>query len=371
MDIYYSKYLKYKKKYLDLKSNENYYGGKKPASKKLPARCLKDNQKVSNKPFHKITKEEIAAAYVACEITEASPTALKSKMKSIKVSDNDAIKYLLREYVGPSRQKYTPQKLEKAGYKASLEELKKLGFTISELRYYYQPISFKRAGYDPNEIVKAFYVKGSNNSALKSAGFGITKRTDWKDFKMMDKNYPKSFVVPFYVTEIGDEAFKGKSVPGGTTIESITIHDGVTSIGDEAFMNTDIKSIIIPGSIKKIGVRAFANTKNLEEVTISNGVKEIGDEAFTGAHIGNLVIPDSVISVGRAAFKRSGVSRLTLPRKQDIRYEDEAFYDNRMLSYNTVEMPVDPIRPYYSSDIFNGGTYVTGKDGKKKCCWDR
>tara|TARA_B100000524_G_scaffold348332_1_gene252511 strand:- start:150 stop:1250 length:1101 start_codon:yes stop_codon:yes gene_type:complete len=366
MDIYYLKYLKYKKKYLDLKSNENYYGGKKPASKKPPARCLKDNQKVSNKLFHKITKEEIAAAYVACEITEATPTALKSKMKSIKVSDNDAIKYLLREYVGPLRQKYTPQKLEKAGYKASLEDLKKLGFTISELRYYYQPISFKRAGYDPNEIVKAFYVKGSNNSALKSAGFGITKRTDLKDFKMMDKNYPKSFVVPFYVTEIGDEAFKGKS------IESITIHDGVTSIGDEAFMNTDIKSIIIPGSIKKIGVRAFANTKNLKEVTISNGVEEIGDEAFTGANISKLVIPDSVIRVGRAAFKRSGVSRLTLPRKEDIRYEDEAFYDNRWLSgySNSVEMPVRPITPYYASDIFNGGTYVSGEDGKKLCCWN-
>jgi hypothetical protein len=56
----------------------------------------------------------------------------------------------------------------------------------------------------------------------------------------------------------------------------------VTEIGLNAFDTTNIKSVIIPNSVTKIGSSAFSRCIYLTSVTIGNGVKEIGIQAFNG-----------------------------------------------------------------------------------------
>ena len=54
-----------------------------------------------------------------------------------------------------------------------------------------------------------------------------------------------------------------------TGLTSITIHDGVTSIGDDAFHNcTGLTSITIPDSVTSIGESAFRDCSSLENITI-------------------------------------------------------------------------------------------------------
>ena len=364
MDNHYSKYLKYKKKYLDLKSNENYYGGKKPASKKPPARCLKDNQNVSNVPFHKITKEEVAAAYIACE---KPPTALRKKMISVKVNDNDAIKYLLEEYVGPAGQKYTPKTLEYAGYKIyylkkilGIKGLKDIGYTASELKdtcsceakdmlkggysikelkdagyNIYQlrgrtPIAkveasdLLNAGYSINDIHKAFYkpngkIESANLQNLNRAGISpvINWKTSKEALKKMDKNYPESFVVPNFVVKIGEGAFMRKETQGQwqTNPEGVKVYKA-------------LKSVVIPGSVKEIGDKAFFECR-LTSITISEGVKKIGKEAFSNQYQGSesikhLVIPKSIEVIEEEAFRDTKIDKITFPNRS-LKVGDLAF----------------------------------------------
>ena len=61
----------------------------------------------------------------------------------------------------------------------------------------------------------------------------------------------------------------------------VTIPDGVTSIGDNAFYGcSGLTSITIPDSMTSIGEYAFGNCSNLTSITIPTNVTSIGDDAF-------------------------------------------------------------------------------------------
>ena len=64
-------------------------------------------------------------------------------------------------------------------------------------------------------------------------------------------------------------------------LTSITILNGVTSIGDRAFCGCDaLTSITLPNSITSIGNYAFYYCRALESITIPDSVTNIGDHAF-------------------------------------------------------------------------------------------
>ena len=77
----------------------------------------------------------------------------------------------------------------------------------------------------------------------------------------------------------------------------------VTSIGDFAFANSSITSVMIPDSVKSIGTEAFSGCTRLTSVTIPDKVQVIGAEAFWRcANLESIIIPDRVRSIGRDAF---------------------------------------------------------------------
>ena len=68
----------------------------------------------------------------------------------------------------------------------------------------------------------------------------------------------------YTITEIGD-AFKGNE-----QITGVTIPEGYTDIGSEAFLSCiNLKSVIIPGSVITIGSSAFSDCSALDTVTFS------------------------------------------------------------------------------------------------------
>ena len=85
-------------------------------------------------------------------------------------------------------------------------------------------------------------------------------------------------------------------------LSSVTLGNGVTSIGEEAFLSDSfLSNIVIPGSVTNIGVSAFGAC-SLTNATISYGVTTIGDYAFAQNLLTSVYLPGSIVSVGDQAF---------------------------------------------------------------------
>lgn len=130
----------------------------------------------------------------------------------------------------------------------------------------------------------------------------------------------------YNITSIGERAFW--SIKENSSLTSVTIPEGVISIGGNAFGNcTALTSITIPNSIKQIGVDVFESTPwyaNLPDgivyigkilysykgempentsIVVKDGIEIINPSAF--AECSNLIaitLPNSVTSIGNYAF---------------------------------------------------------------------
>ena len=89
---------------------------------------------------------------------------------------------------------------------------------------------------------------------------------------------PDSIVIDgtvYPVTEIGEYAFEESA------IESIIIPSGVTKISEGAFYNCDgLTEVTVPESVSDIGLYAFDDCNNLTSVTVLAPNAVIGDSAF-------------------------------------------------------------------------------------------
>ena len=122
------------------------------------------------------------------------------------------------------------------------------------------------------------------------------------------------------VTGLGEHSFAFERYDGYegnplcSNIHSVTIPQGVTSIGDHAFYYCSaLTKVTIPQGITSIGDFAFYGCSALTEVTIPQSVTSIGDHAFflcTGLH--SLTINDAATSIGKEAFMYCSLTSLSL-----------------------------------------------------------
>ena len=125
----------------------------------------------------------------------------------------------------------------------------------------------------------------------------------------------------------------------------------VVEIAAEAFKyssyykNHNLKSVYIPGSIKKIGKSAFALSDKLENITIENGAIEIARYAFWKCPVTSINLPKTLESIGDRAFCKTALSIVVIP-KSVTDYKTAAFQETE----NLEELYVDPENTIYHSD---------------------
>ena len=125
------------------------------------------------------------------------------------------------------------------------------------------------------------------------------------------RNNIKSVTISNGVTSIGKYAFYYNE-----NLKSITIPDGLTSIGSAAFSNCyKLANITLPDSVTYVYDYVFSDCNSLVSVTIGNGVKSIGYAAFEGCNsLLHIIIPDGVSYIGQYAFSFcESLNSVTIP----------------------------------------------------------
>jgi hypothetical protein len=120
--------------------------------------------------------------------------------------------------------------------------------------------------------------------------------------------YATEYVLPDYVTGIGEGAFKDCA-----RLSSISIPDGVTVIGAEAFSGcVQLKSFVIPPNVSILEADVFRGCTSLLSVTISEGVEVIENDAFAGCVSLIEVVNNSTLTIEVGSSENGGVAKNAL-----------------------------------------------------------
>ncbi len=102
---------------------------------------------------------------------------------------------------------------------------------------------------------------------------------------------------------------------GHKEVISVTIPSTVEVIGESAFQESGINSIIMPYGVKTIGIDAFRLCESLESVVISDSVEKVSGCAFNACrNLKSAIVGDRVKEIGIGAFMGCGnIQTVVLP----------------------------------------------------------
>ena len=200
-----------------------------------------------------------------------------------------------------------------------------------------------------------------------------------KELLLNGQSITGNFIVPDDVTILREYMLKG------TKIESIVIHDNVTSIRKGSLMgcnnlktittpfvsenganngtylgwffgvdNEEIPSVlttVIITSATNIGNGCFKGCTNITNIVIPDTVTKIGNSAFEGCTMTTIDMPNSVTYIGHSAFKGSNIKNMTLPNGLTA-ISGETFYNCTNLT--TITIPSSMVT--LGNDAFKGCT---------------
>jgi len=142
------------------------------------------------------------------------------------------------------------------------------------------------------------------------------------------------------------------------SIRSVSLPEGLTSIGDYAFYECKnmVSDLEIPDSVTTIGYGAFYKCGCSGILTLPKKLTTIGDFAFSEVRFdGNLTIPDGVVSIGKSAFSKTGFTgTLELPDSVTT-IGDYAFFGVPFTGSLTI--------PHYVTEIGSSAFCQTGFTG--------
>lgn len=211
--------------------------------------------------------------------------------------------------------------------------------------------------------------KLDDDGNLSINGTGAMKDYDWESAPWYRfESEITTLTIAEGITSIGDNAFCGMESLNRVTIpdsvkligvnafnscyslQNVEMGTGVTGIGWDAFKDCDaMTSIIIPGGVTDIEGETFYSCDNLKTVTICNGVVAIGSRAFQRCdNLETITIPASMKSVSISAFG-------------DVPLQS-VYYGGTMAQWNQILVANDNDNLINSASIRDNSVVPTTKD---------
>lgn len=142
---------------------------------------------------------------------------------------------------------------------------------------------------------------------------------------------------PVPITTLGNNAFKDKG------LTSVVIPEGITKIRSSTFQNNLLTSITFPSTLTTIEAYAFDNN-HIEELTISNSITSLGTYSFRNNYISSLTLPNNITTIPSGIFQNNRLESISIPNSV-VTIDSSSFQNNR-LSELTIPASVTTINMY-------------------------
>lgn len=147
--------------------------------------------------------------------------------------------------------------------------------------------------------------------------------------------YSGSYEIAAGCMTIGDNAFyecRG--------LTSVKMPETLKSIGTSSFEDCEnLVEVNIPDGVTKIGDQAFGYCSSLGDITLPEGLVEIGDYGFGGANMSRIILPGSLKKIGLRALSiegKNGVLEIYYNTNDPREFDNGTFGGTHVYDYATL-----------------------------------
>ncbi|MBR4725700.1 MAG: leucine-rich repeat domain-containing protein [Lachnospiraceae bacterium] len=181
------------------------------------------------------------------------------------------------------------------------------------------------------KVISCLIRGGSKNFEKIKIHEGVT-RIDGEIYLESTYN-PSEIVLPSTLTEL-----EGRITGDG--FRKITLPENLEVLGKDIFTDSkNLESVVFKGNKLKVLTAAFRRTGSLKKIVIPEGVEEIEEWAFDESGLEEVTLPSTLKKIGDYAFFKCSLKEVNL-NKGLAEIGREAFYQNQLSS---VKLP-DSIR---------------------------
>ena len=132
------------------------------------------------------------------------------------------------------------------------------------------------------------------------------KRLDY--FEELNASGASRIEIPEGMTVIDSNAFKNN-----TKLKEVILPSTLKSIGISAFEGTSLSKIELPSSLTYIGKNAFANIKTLTEVIIPKSVESASYAFYGDVNLKKVIFEDGIVTIPPRVLHNTGIEEIVLP----------------------------------------------------------
>ena len=162
----------------------------------------------------------------------------------------------------------------------------------------------------------------TDDGTLTISGAGEMENYSYRNYSpWRNSDLIQNVVIEEGVTSIGDEAFLGC-----WNLTTVDLPDGLTSIGNYAFKDCDsnLTSIELPDSVTSVGESAFSGCDSLNDIKLSAGLTSIGDTAFYDCgKLTCIELPAGVTTIGNFVFLNCGSLQQIVVDENNVHYSSD------------------------------------------------
>lgn len=182
----------------------------------------------------------------------------------------------------------------------------------------------------------------------------ITSATDENVANIMKSG---SVTIPATIGEykvigIGTSAFSTVNLE--TTLQSVTISEGVEYIGELSFYGlTNLSDVTLPSTLQSIGYGAFWDCTSLKEIKLPTNLRTLDERSFGESGLETITLPTSLETIGSECFANSALKTVSFSENAAPVLAEKAFYDCTNLTSVKLSEGITTISEYCFQSCIN------------------